>query len=127
MSNYDHGFAFFFFLTHFRSDFMSDDEIKHLDNVQDLFLGPAENLMSEKPKRDPNNAGCFVGGTACERCSQHPVKDSGHCYSLSMTHQHQRALVGPTSGGKFFTNLEDSNDHSVNLEICSKVTKVSPF
>ena len=35
----------FFFLTHFRSDFMSDDEIKHLDNLRDLFLGPVENLM----------------------------------------------------------------------------------
>ena len=119
--------ALFFFLTHFRCDFLSDDDIKHLDNVRDLFLGPAEDMTSEKPRTDPNNPGRLVGGTAFERCGQHPVKDSGRCYSLSMTHQRQRALVGPTSGGKFFGHLEDSDDHSLNLQIRSKVTKVSTF
>ncbi len=115
----------FFFLTCFRHDFLSDDDIKHLDDVRDLFLGPGEDMTSEKPKDDPNNPGCLVGGTAFERCGQHPVKDSSRCYSLSMTHQRQRALVGPTSGGKYFGYLEDADNHSVNLEMRGKVTKVS--
>jgi hypothetical protein len=88
----------------------------------------SEAMTSEKPSEDPNNPGRLVGGTAFERCGQHPVKDSGRCYSLSMTHQRQRALVGPTSGGKYMECFEDDNsrlDHSLNLKIRSEVTKVS--
>ena len=76
---------------------------------------------------DPNDPGSLVGGTAFERCGQHPVKDSSRCYSLSMTHQRQRALVGPTSGGKYFGYLEDGDGHLVNLEIRGKVIKVRAF
>lgn len=83
-------------------------------------------MTSEKPSDDPNNPGCLIGGTAFERCGQHPVKESGRCYSLSMTHQRQRALVGPTSGGKYIGNLEEGDDRLLNLEIRSKVTRVSP-
>ena len=108
-----------------RHDFFSNDDIEHLDNVRDLFLGPAEHMTSEKPRGDPNNPGRLVGGTAFERCGQHPVKESGRCYSLTMTHQRQRALVGPTSGGKYFECLEDGDNHSLNLEIRGKITKVS--
>jgi len=112
-------------LTHFRHNFFSEDNIKHLDDVRDLFLGPAEHMTAEKPRGDPNNPRRLVGGTAFERCGQQPVKDSGRCYSLTMTHQRQRALVGPTSGGKYFEFLEDGDNRSVNLEIHGKVTKVS--
>ena len=132
MSNYCLGCAWVsenlitpFFLTCLRCEFLTDEELKHLDEVRDLFLGPAEDMTSTEPKDDPNNPGCLVGGTAFERCGQHPVKDSGRCYSLSMTHQRQRALVGPTSGGKYYGHLEDDDDHSVNLQIRGKVTKVS--
>jgi hypothetical protein len=95
--------------------------------MRDLFLGPSEDMTSEKPREDPDDPGRLVGGTAFERCGQTPVKDSGRCYSLSMTHQRQRALVGPTSGGKYFAYLDDDDDHSINLEIRNKVTKVSTY
>lgn len=128
-----HGWTVALFLTHFRYDFLSHDDLEDLDEVRDLFLGPAEEMTSEKPIEDPNNPGYLIGGTAFERCGQQPVKDSGRCYSLSMTHQRQRALVGPTSGGKYFEREDgDDNDHnrsnhSLNLEIRHKVTAVSQF
>lgn len=122
-----HGLTVALFLTHFRYDFLSDDDLTDLDEVRDLFLGPAEEMTSEKPKADPNNPGYLVGGTAFERCGQQPVKDSGRCYSLSMTHQRQRALVGPTSGGKYFELDDDDSNHSLNLQIRQKVTGVSRF
>jgi hypothetical protein len=120
-------FFFLFFLTHFRCDFLSKEDIKLLDDSRDIFLGPTEDMTSEKPKVDPNNPARLIGGTKFERLGQHPVKDSGRCYSLSMTHQRQRSLVGPTAGGKYIGHLEDGDDHSVNLEIRSKVIKVSMF
>jgi hypothetical protein len=122
--------AFFFFLTLFRSDFLTRDEVYGLDDAGNLFLGPAEDMTSEKPGEDPNNPGRLVGGTAFERCGQQAVKDSSRCYSLSMTHQRQRALVGPTSGGKYIERFEDDDnpsDHSLNLKIRAEVTKVSRF
>ena len=82
-------------------------------------------MTSTEPKNDPNNPRCLIGGTAFERCGQHLVKDSGKCYSLSMTHQRQWALVRPTSGGKYYGHLKDNDDHSINLQIRGKVTKIS--
>ena len=96
-----------------------------LGNARDLFLGPAKDLTSKAPIPDPSNPGKLLGGTAFERCGQRAVKDSGRCYSLTMTHQRQRALVGPTSSGKFYNNSEDSDEeYSLNLEIRGKVTEV---
>jgi hypothetical protein len=89
-------------------------------------------MTSDKPGPDPNNPAHLIGGTKFERLGQQSVKD-GRCYSLSMTHQRQRALVGPTSGGKVFDPLEDhednfnNSDNSKNLEIRSKIIKVSTF
>jgi hypothetical protein len=93
-----------------------------LDVVRDLFLGPAEEISSSSPIADPNNPGHLIGGTAFERCGQIPVKGSGRCYSLTMTHQRQRALVGPTAALKLYD--EDDDAGSLNLEIRGKVTKV---
>ena len=87
-------------------------------------------MTSEKPRADPNNPTRLTGGTKFERLGQHPVKDSSRCYSLSMTHQRQWALVGPTSGGKLIDSMEDcddNSDNSVNLEIRRKIIKVSIF
>lgn len=98
-----------------------------LDIARDLFLGPAEEMTSSAPVTDPNNPGSLKGGTAFERCGQQPVKDSSRCYSLSVTHQRARALVGPAGAGKFYGELEDGDDYSLNLEIRGKVTKVFQF
>lgn len=81
-------------------------------------------MTSKAPVPHPINPGKLIGGTAFERCGQRAVKESGRCYSLTMTHQHQRALVGPTSSGKFYDNLEDGDEYSLNLEIRGKVTEV---
>jgi len=90
-----------------------------------LFLGPAKDLTSNAPIPDLSNPGKLIGGTAFERCGQLAVKESGRCYSLTMTHQRQRALVGPASSGKFFDNSKDpDDDYSLNLKIRGKVTEV---
>jgi len=79
-------------------------------------------MSSSSPIEDPNKPGSLIGGTAFERCGQIPVKGSGWCYSLTMTHQHQWALVGPTAALKRYD--EDDDVGSLNLEIRGKVTKV---
>ena len=83
-----------------RHHFLCEDDIEELDVVQDLFLGPPEEMLSTEPKQDPNNQNHLIGRTAFECCGQNPVNDSGCCYSLTMTHQHQRSLVGPTAAIK---------------------------
>ena len=100
-----------------------------MDVVQDLFLGSPEEMSLSEPIADLNKPGCLTGGTAFERCGQRPVKGSGRCYSLTMTHQRQRALVGPTAALKqveYATDDDDDDDFgSLNLEIQGKVVKVS--
>ena len=108
-----------------RNIFLTHQDLIYLRIVRDLFLGPANELTSKAPIPDPDNPGKLIGGTRFERCGQRAVKESGRCYSLTMTHQRQRALVGPTSSGKFYDNLNDSEEYSVNLEIRGKVTEVS--
>jgi hypothetical protein len=99
-----------------------------LNNVRDLFLGPAKDLTSKGPTPDPLNPGKLIGGTAFERCGQRAVKDSGRCYSLAITHQRQKALVGPTSLGKFYDMDEDVDDeYTLNIKIRGKVTEVGLF
>ena len=107
----------------YRNEYLTDVHLAGLDAARDRFLGPASDMTSKPPIPDPDNSKRRLGGTAFERCGQHPVKDGGRCYSLTMTHQRQRALVGPTSSGKFYDNLEDSN-YSLNLEIRGKVLEV---
>ena len=95
-----------------------------LDVARDLFLGTPEEMSLSEPVPNPNEPGRLIGGTAFERCGQNPVKGSGRCYSLTMTHQRQRALVGPTAGLKQYEIIEDDDLSSLNLDIRGKVTKV---
>ena len=81
-------------------------------------------MTSSSPIANPNNPGHLIGGTEFERCGQIPVKGNGRCYSLTMTHQRQRALVGPTAGLKQYELSTDDDVGSLNLEIRGKVTKV---
>jgi hypothetical protein len=111
-------------MTIHRNKFLTDEHLRHLDDVRDLFLGPPSEMSSNVPVPDLDKPGKLKGGTAFERCGQQAVKESGRCYSLTMTHQRQRALVGPTSSGKFYDNLKESDDYSLNLEIRGKVTEV---
>ena len=98
---------------------------QELDVVRDLFLGKPEEMSSTEPRPDPNQPNCLIGGKAFERCGQNPVKGSGRCYSLTMTHQRQRALVGPTAGLKRHEGSKDDNLESLNLEIRNKITQVN--
>lgn len=95
-----------------------------LDLARDLFLGAPKEMSSSEPMADPNEPGHLIGGTAFERCGQNPVKGSGRCYSLTMTHQRQRAVIGPTAALKQYNINEDDHVNSLNLEIRGKVTKV---
>lgn len=81
-------------------------------------------MTSSAPISDPDNPGHLKGGTAFERCGQQPVKDLGWCYSLIVTHQRWKALVGPTGAGKFYEELNDTDDYSLNLELRQEVTKI---
>lgn len=107
-----------------RDKFLAPEDLVRLETVRDSFLGPANDMTSKAPVPDPENPGKLIGGTAFERCGQRAVKQSGRCYSLTMTHQRQRALVGPTSSSKFYDELEDADEYSLNLKIRGKVTKV---
>ena len=78
-----------------------------------------------EPKPDPNNPDLLIGGTAFEHCGQNPVKESGRCYSLTMTHQRQRVLVGPTAAIKQYESFKDDDSESINLEIRGKITRVN--
>ena len=84
----------------FRHEFLSEDDIEQLDIVRDLFLVPPEEMSSTEPGLDPSKPDHLIGGMAFECCGQNPVMGSGRCYSLTMTHQCQRALVGPTAAIK---------------------------
>jgi hypothetical protein len=84
-------------------------------------------MSSTEPRLDPNQPDRLIGGTAFERCGQNPVKGSGRCYSLTMTHQRQRALVGPTAAIKRYDNIKDGSLESLNLEIRGKITRVNLY
>ena len=101
-----------------------EEDLEQLDTVRDLFLGPSEEMTSTEPRPDPKNPNRLIGGTAFERCGQNPVKGSGRCYSLTMTHQRQRALVGPTAAIKRYETSKENESESLNLEIRGKLTKV---
>jgi hypothetical protein len=112
-------------MTKCRGEFLGREDLVELGVVRDLFLGLAEYLTSKAPVPDTVDSRKLTGGTTFERCGQRAVKESGRCYSLTMTHQRQRALVGPTSSGKFYDNSEDTDDeYSLNLKIRKKVTEV---
>jgi len=112
-----------YFLTLFRNAFLANDEVNDLDEARDSLLGPSDKMTAGAPVNDPQNPGHLIGGTAFERCGQNPVKGSGRCYSLTMTHQRQWALVGLTAGGKHYEDIE-GDDRTLNLEIREKVIKV---
>ena len=112
-------------MTFCRNDFLSKEDLHELNADRDLFIGPPEDMSSNVPVSNPSNPRKLIGGTAFERCGQQPVKNYGWCYSLAMTHQRQKALVGPTSSWKVYDKDEDADDeHSLNLEIRTKTIEV---
>jgi len=118
------------FWSYVRWDFLSKEDLEQMDVIWDLFLGPPEEMTLSEPIADPNKLGCLIRGTAFEWCGQHLVKGSGCCYSLTIMHQCQHALVGPTAALKqieYAINDDDDDDvfSSLNLEIWGKVVKVS--
>ncbi|KAF8815744.1 hypothetical protein BYT27DRAFT_7212959 [Phlegmacium glaucopus] len=94
-------------------DFLTADNLNKLDVVCDLFLGPAEEISSSVPVIDLNNLGCLKGGTAFEWCGQQLVKDFS------------QSLVRPAGAGKFYRELDNTDDYSLNLKIRGKITKIN--
>ena len=82
-------------------------------------------MSSTEPTPDPNQPNNLIGGTAFERCGQNPVNSTGRCYSLTMTHQRPRALVGPTAAIKRYEGFKNDKSESLNLEIRGKITQVN--
>ena len=119
---------------------MEDNSVFMLHYCSDIILiWPKQPAEAEAPAPDLDNPDCLTRGTAFEWCGQRPVKDSAHCYSLTVTHQRAWGLVRPMGAGKFYSgvelmdeaddtdntnNMNDKEDYSLNLEIWGKVTKV---
>ncbi|TFK59530.1 hypothetical protein BDN72DRAFT_780589, partial [Pluteus cervinus] len=76
---------------------LKDGSMDDLANFQKDFLGPEDMRTLDEPRK--NASGHLVGGTHFERQGQIGVKGT-RCYSATLTHRHQQAMVGPAAGGK---------------------------
>ena len=98
----------------FHSQIVYPDDIDKLSAARDKMLGPESEMTLEKPIIENGN---LVGGTYFERLGQVGVKNT-RCYSLSITHQHPRGVVGPTAAGKVYEG--SLSDHGkIRKEIVS--------
>lgn len=70
-------------------------------------LGTEEFAQSVGPMS--HNGKTFFMPTKFENLGPKSIKES-RCYSTSMTHQHPRALVGPTAGVKVFGEGMQENE-----------------
>jgi hypothetical protein len=68
-------------------------------------FGPQELMTSSKPI---NIDGKLCGGTHFERLGS-VGKNNSRCYSLTLTQQHPRGVVGPTAGGKIYNGELNEN------------------
>jgi hypothetical protein len=90
------------------------EDIDKLSTARDKMLGPESEMTLDEPT---TKNGKMVGGTYFERLGQIGVKNT-RCYSLSLTHQHPRGVVGPTAAGKVYDGA--LNDHGkIRKEIVS--------
>jgi hypothetical protein len=94
------------------------EHIPALTNARDSLLGPQELMTTSKPIKIADE---LCGGTFFERLGQKGVKDS-RCYSLSLTHQYPRGVVGPAAGGKVY-NGELSEHGMIRKKIVSVRTE----
>lgn len=90
--------------------------MKELVQARDTILGQPEEMTPDRPQKVD---GELKGGIYFERLGQEGVKDT-RCYSLSLTHQSPRGIVGPTAGGKVYDRGMTENE-----EIRKKTVKVS--
>ena len=83
------------------------------------FMGQ-KNAMSDHPGMSNNGGKSYFAPTLFETLGQNSVK-ANRCYSVGMTHQHPRALVGPTAGGKVYKDSEMDENTMLRkrvLEVC---------
>jgi hypothetical protein len=82
---------------------MWDSEL--IDDILELqteVLGP-EDFVADRMSNDKGKSS--FAPTYFETLGQTSIKSS-RCYSVSMTHQRPRGLVGPTAGGKVYKEDE---------------------
>ena len=87
--------------------------------LRDDFMGSKE-AMTDHPGMTNNAGKSYYAPTYFETLGQNSVK-ANRCYSASMTHQHPRALVGPTAGGKVYEDVEMDENTKLRkrvLEVC---------
>jgi hypothetical protein len=80
-------------------------------------LGP-EDFVADRMSNDKGKT--TFAPTYFETLGQTSIKSS-RCYSVSMTHQRPRALVGPTAGGKVY---EDDERLMKNTQLRKRIIEV---
>lgn len=91
----------------FRYEMFSQTLIKDLLELREDMLGSEE--FAAKVERMTHNGTTDFTPTLFETLRPTSVKNS-RCYSTSMTHQHPRALVGPTTGVKVYGESMKANE-----------------
>ena len=98
---------------------MFPENISSLTETRDALLGPQEFMTSSKPI---NVNGELCGGTHFERLGPIGIKNS-RCFSLTLTHQHPRGVVGPNAGGKVYNG--ELNEHGIIRKRIISVSKIN--
>ncbi|KAJ3502997.1 hypothetical protein NLJ89_g8631 [Agrocybe chaxingu] len=78
-------------------------------NVIDAMMKARDDMLGDKEEMNLGPKGTYF-----QRLGQVGVKDSS-CYSLTLTHQHPRSLVGPTAGGKRYGDQMSENERIKGL------------
>ena len=79
---------------------------KYLELREDV-LGSEEFMTTAEPISYNSGVSSFKP-TYFETLGQKPIKGA-RCYSTGMTHQHPRAMVGPSAGGKVYDDKLTEN------------------
>ena len=94
--------------------------IEALIALHEDVLGP-EDFDPELMTHDKKT---YFSPTCFETLGQNSIKSS-RCYSITMTHQHPRGLVGPTAGGKVYDEEEEKNKRfAENVQLRQRTIEV---
>lgn len=95
----------------------NNNAISDLMKLRNDILGNKKDMTLDRPHVEAD--GKPRGGIHFERLGQKGVKDTW-CYSLSLTHQSQRGIVGPAAGGKIYGDGMTENE-----KMRKRITEVS--
>ena len=103
----------------FSYEMFSQDLVNKLLQLREDVLGPEHFALRANPMS--HDGKFFFQPTLFETLGANSVKKS-RCYSTSMTHQHPRALVGPTAGVKVYS--EGMKDNEILRKRVVEVSKI---